>query len=232
VANASFLRAALLLGAFLAGARGADVGIDDLRFEYSPLLGRNWRMSGQLDDEGPGVSIHANNSSTQTVRSHRRYGLAYYRSLGPLEADRGAFLVGLAGSYDRTETLGHSIGTAWMVDGFAGFAWAFTPAWHLEEGIILGAGRDRWDLHFHNWFFDGSDWTTSDTALIYEYGARIGTTYTIARHLQAAFDLRYLVSDAHLEFTSNYLNGTEIVSYSPHVRMEGLGGAIAVGWRF
>jgi hypothetical protein len=236
VTFAQLTRFALLLIAILPLARGADVAIDDLRIEYSPLLGRNWRMSGMLDDDAPGagVAIHSNYGSTQTVESHRRFGLGYYRSLGPLEADRGAFLVGAALSSDRTETIGHSRGTAWILDGFAGFAWAFTPEWHIEEGVIVGGGRDRWDLHFHSWFFDGSDWLVSDTALIYEYGLRLGTTYTVARHAQAALDLRYLVSDARLNLSTSYASGgiTETVSYRPRVRTEGLGGAFALGWRF
>jgi hypothetical protein len=213
------------------------VVIDDLRLEYSPLLGRNWSMSGWQDVDFPnggGTSTHANTPTTQTVRSHRRYGLGYYRSLSPLQAEHGSFIFGVAPGYDRTETLGGSYGRAWMVDGFAGFAWAFTPAWHIEEGVILGGGRVHWRVHTHQFYFDNTDWYADDTAFIYEYGVRLGTSYTWNYHLQAALDLRYLASDTRLLLDGSHTSGgtTETVSYRPRVHTEGLGGLLAVGWRF
>jgi hypothetical protein len=236
VRHRTLLRIALLALTVMAAAPAADVRIDDLRLEYSPLLGRNWRQYGQLDDQTSdgSVDIHANNDQTQTVKSHRRYGLGFYHSLSPLEAAHGAFVLGLAGGYDRLETLGGSYQRSLVLDGFVGFAWAFTPAWHLEEGLLLGGGRTTWSAHFHQWYFDNADWYDEEHAWMYEYGLRLGTAYTFAQHLQAGIDARYMVSSFRSTMRGEHTNGStsESVSYYTRTRTEGLGTMVTLGWRF
>jgi hypothetical protein len=224
-----------LVWSLVLAAPAADVTIDDLRLEYSPLLGRNFHEYGQLDDESAsaGISQHGNTSFTQTLPSHRRVGLGYYHSLSPLEADHGSFVLGLAGGYDRVQTLGGAVGRSLVLDAFAGFAWAFTPSWHLEEGFLLGGGRTEWSAHFPHWYFDGADWTDDTYAWMYEYGLRLGTTYTW-QHLQAVIDARYLFSSMHLTLHGTHTNGSasEDVSFHPRITIEGIGGMVGLGWRF
>jgi hypothetical protein len=219
-----------------AAVAAADVRIDDLRIEYSPLLGRNWHQYGQLDDDSStgSVDLHSNLGNTQTVKSHRRVGLGFYHGLSPLEAAHGTFVLGLSGGYDRIETLGGSYGRSVVLDGFAGFAWAFTPQWHLEEGVILGGGRTTWSSHYHQWYFDGADWYDETHAWMYEYGLRLGTAYTFDEHLQGAIDVRYMSSSMHTTLHGEHTNGStsESVRYHNRIRTDGLGTMLALGWRF
>jgi hypothetical protein len=229
----------LLLGVWIAPtARAADgeLTISDLRVLWSPVVGKQMRDSGQEDDTAPaaGIDIHTPLSGQRTLRYHQRIGLGYYRSLVPLEASRGSFIYGAEASWDRQQTQAGSTGRTWVIDAAGGWAWALTPAWHVEEALLVGAGRSQWDLLLSGTHFDDTDaHVHSDYHFAYEYGLRLGTTYAW-HHVVAGLDLRYMVMNSRQQFNDLYIaNGiTETTALRTNIRTEGLGGTLGLGYRF
>ncbi len=229
-----------LAPAALHAAEGSEDAISDLRLSYSPLMGRDWRLAGPAtlvspDTYGTTSPVSSAVAYTQTVRSHRRWELAYFYGLSDLEADRGTFLLGLSAVQDMYVTQGHSSDTSRLLDVFAGFAWAFTPDWHIEQGFLIGAGRSHYRFHSPGWYSDGSDWNADVSGLCYEYGARIGTYYTLWGRLQAGIEARYTVTVSDLHLTGSHVNTTDGTLESndlrPTARIQGFGGLFSIGWR-
>jgi hypothetical protein len=212
-----------------------EARVDDLRLEWSPLLGEDTRASGRDEHDIPalGVSDHSTLDLDLAIYSHQRVAVGFFRSLDALEADRGSFLLGLVAAYDRIETVVGSVGASEILDGFAGFVWGMTPAWHVEQGFLVGAGRSRWRLLSRGSHFDSTDSSQSSTGFVYEYGVRLGTTYTW-RQVVAALDLRYLVTETKQEFSDSYShNGIdETETWRPDIRYGGVGVTFGLGYRF
>lgn len=212
-----------------------EVRIDDLRLEYAPVLGREVRMSGHEDYSAPaaGQGYSATIAAQTDGYSHSRIGLAYVHSLGALAGDGGAFIVGLHAGYDRVETEAGSIGRTLVLDGSFGWAWAITPDWHLEQGVMVGGGPSHWRIHSTNAHLDGTDsWLDSD-GWAYEYGVRLGTTYRW-RMLRVGVEGRYLVMNTRQETYDRYEhNGiVETSRWRPMIRVEGLGVVTSLGVAF
>ena len=217
-------------------ALAVDERINDLRLDYSPLMGRDWREAGPLTNDFPDQGMDSSSAAgfTQTVSTHRREGLSWYGSLSDLEADRGTFLFGVSAALDRVATQADSITKSYLLDVFARFAWAFTPSCHLEQGLILGAGRSQTHLHFQGWWGDGSDWITSSSGFDYEYGVRIGTYFTLDSGLQFGLDVRYMVNDSLIHFRGSHVDnpgGLETSDFHPTTRVQGFGMMFNAGWR-
>lgn len=222
-------------------AQAAEDQIDDIRLEYAPLLGRDFRSQGPITDVDPDLNNGSTAPQSGTLAfnsfliAHRRWALSYYHSLTDLEADRGSFLFGASAAWDTWHTEGGSYMNSRLVDLFAGFAWAFTPSWHIEEGLLLGGGRSYYRNTIDAWWEDGSDLHGEGNGWTYEYGARIGTYYTLSQHVQAGLDLRYLVTETHEHIVSSHTNTNDgtFDSYDmrPSIRVQGFGGTLAIGWR-
>ncbi|MBA3708081.1 MAG: hypothetical protein H0W83_04560 [Planctomycetes bacterium] len=235
----STLLFSLIAGGGLASA--ADLMVNDLRPNYMPFMGESFKMTGRLVDQAPAdpafTATDGNESVTKDSKSHNRMGLGYYRTFRELELGKGAFMWGVELAKDLTKSGQYNIhldGDAIMLDGFLGLAWAFTPAWHLEEGLLLGVGQSKWDFKVDKWFINGSDWKDSYTSSAYEYGFRVGTYYTFSQHWQVGVDGRYLVMRSKAKFTGNATQGavTETSTYEPTIQIDGLGATISVGYRF
>jgi hypothetical protein len=230
-----------LLLSIAASASAADLMVEDLRLNYSPIMGQSFKMTGRLIDQAPAdpalTPTDGNESVTKDSKSHSRIGLGFYRTFRELELNKGSFMWGVELSKDRTESGQYNIhldGDGVFVDGFLGIAWAFKPWWHLEEGLLLGVGQTTWDFQVNQWFIDGSDWKDSYASTAYEYGFRIGTYFTISDHFDLGLDGRYMVMRSKAKFTGNVTQGavTETSSYEPTIQIDGLGATLSGGYRF
>ena len=162
--------------------------------------------------------------------------MAYYHGLSDLEADRGTFLLGLTAAQDVYVTqwpLQRHLAAARCVRRL--LAWAFTPAWHIEQGLILiGAGRSHYRFHSPGWYSsDGSDFSTEASGWCYEYGARIGTYYTLWAFTSRPASRRATPSRCPTSIlTGSHVNTTDGTvdtdDFRPTARIQGFGGIFSL----
>jgi hypothetical protein len=217
--------AALFL--LIAAAGAEELRIDDVRLIAMPLLGDAIREHGSITSDSAGTSEQRDISGTGGLRYHQRVGLGWYRSLYGLEDGKGSFLWGGEFAYDQ---LGDEDKRArgGMVDGFVGWAWAFTPRWHIEHGLMLGAGAHRWQIDT-----DGGE--SEDLAFAYEYGIRIGTYYTLGSRWQAGIEGRFAAmrSSIHSDDERHAAGQPDrTISYDVETQIDGFGITASVGYRF
>ncbi|MBA3846744.1 MAG: hypothetical protein H0X45_08880 [Planctomycetes bacterium] len=211
--------------------------LDDVRIFYAPLLGDESRVQGDLDQEVPatGESTHEPISTGDKLDYHRRAGIGWYQSAHALQPAVGSFAYGVELAFDRmreTQDDKQLDGEAVLIDVFAGWAWALTPRWHFEQGLLLGAGEARWDFVAH---VGEKDWISDSTDFVYEYGFRVGTAWTFASGWQAGIDLRHLVTRSQGAFRrADQEPGGETViqSYRPDIEIRGFGVMATIGYRF
>jgi hypothetical protein len=223
------------LAALAFPAEADEMQINDLRLEWSPVFGQDLDVVGPfaLDIPDQSVSERGTEDTTLTVTAHNRVGIDYVRGMHALEASRGSFLAGVFASYDRIEAQDGTLGQTAIVDFFGGWAWALTPSWHVEEGLLVGMGYSWWRLQTEAGHFDGTDKRMSSNDLIYEYGIRLGTTYCWNNVVLIA-EARYMVSKSSQRFDDDYSAGgvEETTSWKATIRSEGPVVTLGLGYRF
>jgi hypothetical protein len=218
-----------------ASAHAAVPRLDDVRLFGAWALGDDCRVEGHLDQEVPSVSSrHETISVGEPLDYHRRFGVGWYRSEGDLRPSVGSFAYAGEIAYDTVRMTGPDKeidGRTAMIDAFAGWAWALTPEWHLEEGVLLGVGESRWE-----WEADvgSTPWKSTSTDLSYEYGFRVGSAWTFANGLQLGLDLRHLLMRSSADFRrrSESTGLTVVQSYRPEIEIRGFGVLALIGYRF
>jgi hypothetical protein len=212
-----------------------EMQINDLRLEWSPIFGQDLDVVGPfaLDIPAQAVSERGTEDTTLEVTEHHRVGIDYVRGMHALEASRGSFLAGVFASYDRIEARGGTLGQTAIVDLFGGWAWALTPSWHIEEGLLIGLGYSWWRLQMEEGHFDDTPKRMSSSGLMYEYGLRLGTTYCWDNVVLFA-EARYMVSKSSQRFDDAYSAGgiEETTSWRATIRTEGPVVTIGLGYRF
>lgn len=112
-----------------------------------------------------------------------------------------------------------------VVDILIGYGLAVTSGWHFELTPFAGAGRAYYSVRDQ-----GSSSTSKEWSKYAEYGAKIGTYFTIADTLQFGLEVPYLVGRFDPEYTHN--DGTDSYSVSDSRRNQGFGLLLTVGGRF
>ena len=215
-------------------AAADEIRINDLRLEWSSLYRQDVDLTGPFTlDPGTGITDKSQADLQLSGVTRQRVGLGYVRSFNPLEADRGSFLVGGFVIYDRIDAANGTLGQTALGELFGGWAWALTPAWHIEQGLLLGIGESRWHLQSPKAHFDNTDRQASSHGLVYEYGMRLGTTYCW-KNVVVGADARYCVSRSSQEFNDVYAVGAvvETSSWKTTVRTDGIIAAVTLGYRF
>jgi hypothetical protein len=228
--------------ALLPAALGA-LEVDDLRLTYAPWLGREFDATGQVEVIGPnGPLLESQEEVSTDANRHQRVGLSYRRSLGALQAGFGAPLLGLELGQDSVhEKQGQIsyVGQTQLLDLLAGWAWKVRPNWHVEQGILIGAGHAHWQQKIAGPFFtDGAGWDDSTSGFAYEYGLSIGTYYAIADHLEVGLDVRHLVTRSRARFIGQHHTDPtkpdkiETASFDAKIDTRGFGVTLSTGYRF
>jgi hypothetical protein len=223
-------------------ALAAALEVNDLRLTYSPWEGRDFDASGQVVAIGPSGTILDSQEEVSTdADRHRRAGLAYRRSVGALQAGFGAPLWGVEFGQDSVRENQGTIaydGKSQMLDLVLGWAWKVRPEWHVEQGLIVGAGHAHWNQHIDSFYSDGAAWDNTASGFAYEYGFGVATYYVIAEHLEVGFDVRHLVTRSRARFIGTHntdpLDPTKIETASFDAKFEtrGLGVTFSTGYRF
>jgi hypothetical protein len=180
------------------------------------------------------TSRHEEISVGEPLESHRRVGIGWYRSASELRPSVGSFAYAGEVAYDTVkmdasdkELEGRTV----MLDAFAGWAWALTPEWHLEQGMLLGVGESRW-----HWQADvgSAPWISDSTDFSYEYGFRVGSAWTFANGLQLGLDLRHLAMRSSGDFRRRTLSAgtTAEQSLRADIEVRGFGVLALIGYRF
>lgn len=214
--------------------------LDDLRIVYAPVLGKEFSAKGPVNDVAPkaGYVDRSERSISADAKSHDRIGLAYRRTPHEVRAGVGAFTWGLEVARDRVrerQTRVELTGETYLADLFLGWTWRVMPGWHVEQGVMAGMGRSRYNLNFPRFFRDTSTWNSSATGFAYEYGFALGTSYTWSEHAQIGIDVRHLVTRSNATFTgSRNIGGgdTQSVSWDTQIEVKGIGISAGVGYRF
>ena len=212
--------------------------LDDLRLMYAPLMGDELSADGQRRYLDSNVGSITTDDLSFNSGTHDRFGLAYRRSERELAAGIGSFTWGLELGRDRVRL--HEGRTelaieAWMVDVFLGWSWKVWPGWHIEQGILVGIGRSRWDLSHPNFYLDGSAWDSAAVGFASEYGLALAVSYTVSEHLQFGVDLRHTITSSEATLTGDHDSGggnSETVSWRASSEAKGPGISTWIGYRF
>ncbi|HYE05476.1 MAG TPA: hypothetical protein VEL07_08080 [Planctomycetota bacterium] len=233
------MRTSLVLGclSLLLGAHAAadELRVADIRLSYGYVPDSGEHMSGRFEDRSSDGSINRSGTLDAIgVDSERhRFALGYYHSLRALEAGRGSLLLGLDAVNDR-EDEGSMTQDTLLGQLFIGWVWPLSPEWHIEQGVVLGAGRQRQNLILPDGFFGGEEFSDTWTGFVYEYGMRIGVRWTTRIGLQVGLDVNYLVMQSKPEFEDEQdLGGgvTERITYNPTHRQQGIAVGLCIGYR-
>ena len=214
--------------------------LDDLRMVYMPVLGKEFSADGPVNDVAPiaGYVDRSDRTISADAKTHDRIGLAYRRTPHEVRAGVGAFTWGVEATRDRVRERQLSVnlvGETYLADLFLGWSWRVMPGWHVEQGVLVGMGRSRWNLNFPGFYQDGGTWNSSTTGFAYEYGFTLGTSYTWSEHAQISVDVRHLATFSSATFTgSRDIGGgdTESVVWDSHLEVQGLGISAGLGYRF
>lgn len=224
-----------LVGVIALGVPAAaeEMRIRDLRLEWTPVFQGDVDITGTLDQDAPGISESGFEDQALRISSHQRVGLSYVHGVHELEADRGSFLLGAFVAYDRITAKDGSRGTTPMIGVLAGWAWALTPRWHIEQGLQFAAGYSDWTLVRPDGHLDGTSQKLESDGMTMDYGPRVGTTYCWRDFVLAA-DVKYLLSRSSQDFTETYTGGAgrETTRWSTTIRTEMLAVTVSLGYRF
>ena len=183
--------------------------IDDLRLGY-------WTMplTSSIDTQANNVQGYHKDGQLQ---SGSRVSLQWALPVSDLSSDGGGVLAleVSSTSYHQDQTLvdPEITLTAYALTLHPGFAWALTDSVHLEVDPFLGYGAS-------------SVSSGSGQGTFWEYGMRLATYWTIARHFQIGIDLRYLGTYARQNFT--YGASSEDVV----IKTKGASIGAQIGYRF
>ncbi len=218
-----------------ASAQASELRIADIRLSYAYVPDSGEHMSGRFEDRSSdgSVDISGNLDAIGADSKRHRYALGYHHSLRALEAGRGSLLFGLDAVNDREDD-GQVTQDTWLGDLFIGWVWPLSPEWHIEQGVVLGAGRQRQNLILPDGFSDDGEFSDEWTGFVYEYGMRIGLRWTSSIGLQAGLDLHYMVMQSKPEFEDEQdLGGgvTERITYNPTHRQQGVAVGLSIGYR-
>ncbi len=219
----------------VAPAAADELRVADIRLSYAYVPDSGEQMSGRFEDRSSdGLVNRSGNLDAIGVDSERhRIALGYHHSLRALEAGRGSLLLGLDVVNDR-EIDGAMTQNTWLGDVFIGWVWPLSPEWHIEQGVVLGAGLQRQNLILPDGFDDEAEFSDTWTGFVYEYGMRIGLRWTTRIGLQVGLDVNYLVKQSKPEFEDEQdLGGgvTERITYNPTHRQQGVAIGLCIGYR-
>jgi hypothetical protein len=240
------MRPAALAAAALAAlaAPVCAMDIDDLRIEYAPIAGKQFSGQGEVQQFSlTDFDSRQFDSVGEDASSHTRTSIDYRRSLTDLRAGFGSLVWGFEVADDlvkQNQSFVSYRGRSFMIDGFLGWAWKLTSAWHVEEGILVGVGRTRWRQDFNEFYNDDTAWNDESEGFSYEYGFDLASYYTVARHWQVGIDLRQMYLTSHTRFIGQHEAGptgpdaNDIMSVSADWKfsVEGINLAAVVGVRF
>jgi hypothetical protein len=205
----------------------ADLGFTDLRLGAG-LLSDHFSGSNQSTVSSGGTVISSSSSSDDGRDAEHNYRGQLQVVGGNLGPGGGLVLgVGIAvnhaswdnGSQDATVTTP-------CVDLLIGYGFAFNRAWHVELTPFAGIGRAYYSVTDN-----GQTETAREWDKYVEFGARLGTYFTINEGFQIGLEIPYLVGsfEPHYEYT-DASNNTRTVADKRENR--GFGLLVTIGGRF
>lgn len=204
-----------------------DMKFSDLRFGAG-VLSNHFSGSSQTTVTSGGNTVSTSNSSNDGRDSEHNYRGQLQFVGGDLGAGGGlVFGLGIAtnqakwenGSQDATVTTP-------CADLLLGYGFAFSKSWHIELTPFVGIGRAYYSVTDNGQTHTSKEW---DKYL--EFGARLGTYFTINDGLQLGIEIPYLVGsfEPHYQYT-DAANDTRTVSDKRENR--GFGLLLTIGGRF
>jgi hypothetical protein len=154
------------------------------------------------------VKDAAGNETDATFESSYRTTLTWIGSLGLQRW--GGVVWGLGGSYDANDDDEMGTFKSWALDGYLGYAIAFTEAFQIELVPFVGAGRAYVTP-------DGGDMVADAYT---EGGANLNILYTFHSSFQLGATLTYLLYDSHMDDQNlKYTSDDLVASVSIGVRL-------------
>ncbi|MBA3936950.1 MAG: hypothetical protein H0X38_05780 [Planctomycetes bacterium] len=215
--------ASLTLLALASHAAAAEMNLADLRFGAGVLSNRFSGENHATATSGPGSGTTTSSSDSGRNSDHNYRGQIEF--VGGHLGDGGGLIYGAGiavnqskfdnGSQEATATIP-------VVDIMLGYGYAFTPNWHFEVAPFVGAGRAYYSVTDH-----GDTQTSKNWDKYIEFGARVGTYFTLPGGLQFGVEVPYLIGSYSPDYSR--ADGTAV---SDKRENRGFGLLVSVGGRF
>ena len=204
-----------------------DMQFTDLRFGIG-VLSNNFSGSNQTTVTSAGSTVSTSNSSNDGRDSEHNYRGQIQFVGGNLGAGGGlVFGLGIAtnqakwdnGSQDATVTTP-------CADLLLGYGFAFSKSWHFEVTPFAGIGRAYYSVTD-----SGQTHTSKEWDKYLEFGARLGTYFTINDGFQVGIEILYLVGsfEPHYQYTDA---ANDVRTVSDKRENRGFGLLVTIGGRF
>lgn len=135
-------------------------------------------------------NIDADTEMDGEFESSYRTTLSWIGCLGLQRA--GGVVWGLGFSYDANDDDEFAAYQSWALDGYLGYAFAFTEAFQIELAPFIGVGRAYMDISGDNVGQNDDSFT--------EGGANLNVLYTFTSGFQLGATLTYLITDSDINY--------------------------------
>jgi hypothetical protein len=218
---------AVLLGITGMPLAAADMTIADLRLSVG-VLSREYKGASTttVTDTGNTVTTTTSSEDGRDADDNWRGQLQFVG--GSLDAGGGLIWgVGIAvnhATWDNGAQDAHV--TTPTVGAMLGYGYAFTPNWHIEIAPFAGYGRAYYSVSDSNSTETSEEWSD-----YLEYGARIGTFFSLGDDLVLGVEVPYLVGRFDPDY--EYIDDNDgQVTVSDERRNKGFGVLVSIAGRF
>lgn len=217
----------LLAAAALLPLAAADMHLADLRLGVG-MLSEDFRGASSTTVTGSEGSVTTTRSSEDGRDADDHYRAQVQYVGGSLSAGGGLIWgLGIAvnhATWDNGDQEAHA--TTPVANVMLGYGYAFTPNWHAELAPFAGFGGT-----FYTVTDDGEAKTDEDWIPYVEYGAKIGTYFSIGEGFQVGLEVPWMIGrfDPEYDYESA---GDDRVTVTDERENRGFGALLTIGGRF
>jgi hypothetical protein len=218
----------LALSAPITCAFAEDMDLADLRVSAGLLSNHFTGSSSTTVTDNSGSVVSSTNSGDGGRDADHNYRGTLGVMFGHLGV-AGGFLIGAdiganQANFNEGASTGHA--TTPLADLFLGYGYAPTKFWDIELTVFGGGGRTYYSVSQN-----GNSSTSKDWEKYVEYGARLGSYWTLPTGLQIGLEVPYLVGRFNPDYTYTD-NSHNSVDVTDNRKNSGFGVQAVVGIRF
>lgn len=220
--------ASLLAIAISGSLHAADMNLADLRFGAG-ILSNNYTGSNTTTITNGSSTISTNSSTDDGRDADSNYRGQIQFVAGHL-GEGGGFVWGFGaavnhakwdnGSQDATVTIP-------VVNVLLGYGYAFTESWHFEVTPFAGVGRAYYSVTDN-----GSTDTSKEWSKYIEFGAKIGTYFTLGKSIQLGVEVPYLLGSFEPDYKHHDASNNNDTTVTDKRENRGFGVLVTLGGRF